>query len=60
MTLKEVKKLHSGDEVYWNDPNEGAGSRVYMIQRIELFAGGMVVIHEPDGSCLECFASELS
>lgn len=59
MTLAEVQKLHPGDEVYWNDPNEGAKSRVYKIRTIEVFAG-IVVITEPDGGSLECFPKELS
>jgi sortase (surface protein transpeptidase) len=59
MTYAEVKKLHSGDEVYWNDPDEGTASRVYKIRTIEVI-GEIVVITDSDGSHLECFAKELS
>jgi hypothetical protein len=59
MELDAVHKLQPGDEVYWNDPNEGTASRVWQIQRIEIF-GELVVIHDPQGDTLECFASELS
>lgn len=58
MTTKEVKRLRSGDEVYWCDPDEGTKSRVYWIRTIEFF-DTLVVINEPSGSSLECFASEL-
>jgi hypothetical protein len=59
MQIHSIKKLHSGDEVFWNDPDNGACSRVYKIQTIEV-NGNVVTIQEPDGSVLECFARELS
>lgn len=59
MTKDEAAKLQPGDEVYWTDPDEGACSRVYRIRTIEI-QGDVVVITEPDGSFLECFAEELS
>jgi hypothetical protein len=62
MTQAEVEKLHPGDEVYWNDPDddpETSCSRVYKILTIQVF-DEMVVITEADGSHLECFAKELS
>ena len=59
MTLKEVKRLHPGDEVYWNDPDDGICSRVYTIASI-VVNGKVVSITDVDGSVLECFAEELS
>ena len=59
MTLKEVKRLHPGDEVYWNDPDDGICSRVYTIASI-VVNGNVVSITDVDGSVLECFAKELS
>lgn len=59
MKVREVRKLYKGDEVYWNDPDEGRCSRIYKIHTIHVWAN-MVVITEPDGSTLECFADELS
>lgn len=63
MTLEDVKNLHSGDEVFWNDPDDGLTSRVYKIQTIktlELSDGAIILITEPDGSTMECYAEELS
>jgi hypothetical protein len=59
MTDEQVAKLQPGDEVYWNDPDEGACSRVYKIRTIEVL-DEIVVIEEPSGAVLECFAKELS
>jgi hypothetical protein len=58
MTIAKAKKLQPGDEVFWNDPDDGACSRVYKIQTIEI-NGNVVTIMEPDGSVLECYAREL-
>lgn len=61
MTIEEIKQLHTGDEVYWNDPDEGRCSRVYKILTIEYNEEERVVtIMEDDGSVLSCFPEELS
>ena len=68
MTLKEVRKLNNGDEVFWNDPDHGATSRHITIQAITInapddgedFGDEIVSIQGKDGSELECFAHELS
>ena len=57
MTLNEVRQLHNGDEVWWDDP-EGLTSRSYNIRLIRV-VGEVVTIMDVDGSVLECFASEL-
>lgn len=59
MTMREAKKLHTGDEVYWTDPDEGACSRYITIQTIT-FHGDVVRITGKDGCSLECFPEELS
>lgn len=51
-------KLQKGDQVYWRDPDEGIGSRIYTIETISL-SGDIVRIMESDGSVLECFKWEL-
>lgn len=58
MRISDAKKLHTGDEVYWNDPDDGACSRVLKIQTISV-VGNVVSIEEPDGSVVECYAREL-
>ena len=55
----DVAKLQPGDEVFWNDPDDGICSRYYTIQHIEL-NGNIVCITDVDGSSLEAFAHELS
>ncbi|MCD6434938.1 MAG: hypothetical protein J7L15_00900 [Clostridiales bacterium] len=59
MTLKEVKKLHTGDEVFWEDPDDGLTSRNITIQSVKV-QGEVVCISGKDGDELECYAHELS
>ena len=59
MTHKQVKKLHSGDEVYWNDPDSGKCSRVLKIHSIEV-NGNVAIIQDVGGTVVECYISELS
>jgi len=59
MEIEDVQELYSGDEVYWNDPADGECSRIYEIGTIKI-VGDIVTITENNGSCLECFAHELS
>jgi len=59
MTLKEVKTIREGDEIFWNDPDNGLCSRTYKVQSIEI-NGNIITITDPDGAVLECFANELS
>lgn len=59
MTTDEILNLHSGDDVFWEDPDEGICSRVVTIQAIEVI-GDVVRITDSDGAELECFAEELS
>ena len=60
MTTEEVRNLKNGDEVFWNDPDNGLTSRHITIQAIELFNSDCILrIMGDDGSTLECFAHEL-
>ena len=52
--------FHCGDQVWWDDPDDGKCSRILTIQGIVYLADGIVKITEPDGSCLECYIEELS
>jgi len=59
MTIRQIKKLRSGDEVFWNDPDTSANcSRIYVISSIKV-ENGMVQIWDKDGSYLECWPEEL-
>lgn len=62
LSLAKIRGLQRGDSVYWNDPDDGICSRVLVIQTIEINDEDdpVVIIMEPDGSVVECFASELS
>ena len=59
MTIQDAIKLAPGDEVYWNDPDDGVCSRFYIISKIEI-EGNVIKITAKDGNYLECFARELS
>lgn len=59
MTTKDIKKLHSGDEVFWNDPDNGECSRFINIQKIKII-GDIVTIQDINGDTLECLPEELS
>ena len=58
MKLEQVSKLQSGDEVFWNDPDNGLTSRNIIIQSIEI-KGDVVCVYGQDGDELECYAHEL-
>ena len=58
MRLSEIKKLHRDDEVWWNDPDGGARSKVIRILTIQVH-GEIIQIVGMDASYLECYASEL-
>lgn len=66
MTRDEVLSLNPHDQVYWNDPDDGSCSRFYYIVTIDHSGphddddDPIVKILDEDGSCLECYASELS
>jgi len=59
MKVKDVKKLKSGDEVHWKDPDEGLCSRTLTIGSIKV-TGDIVRILDTEGDYLECLAKELS
>jgi len=55
----DVHTLSPGDEVFWNDPDNGLCSRSYIIQSINITEDEIVQITDVDGSYLECFPEEL-
>ena len=59
MKIEEAIKLAPGDEVYWNDPDDGICSRFYYISEIDI-VDGVIKITTKDGNYLECCAWELS
>lgn len=59
MTNREVRQLHNGDEVFWNDPDGGLCSRHLIIHTIEFVDEDWVRIRDQEGGTLECFIKEL-
>lgn len=59
MKLSLAKKLHTGDEIRWNDPDEDACSRDIVISEI-VVKGDVVQITDREGNYLECLAGEIS
>ena len=59
MKTKDVKKLKQGDEVTWNDPDDGLCTRTLTIGSIKV-TGDVIRILDKDGGYLECLAKELS
>ena len=58
MRISDVKKLGKGDQVFWNDPDGGACSRILNIKTIDVYPGGGVHICDDLGE-VECYAREL-
>jgi hypothetical protein len=57
--------LRGGDEVYWNDPDDGQCSRFIVIRTVEYIGpkgdlDSIIRIVGADMDVLECFAGELS
>ena len=61
MTAEQIENLHTDDEVYWNDPDEGICSRFLHIQEIRWIdeEHDAVRINTKEGDCVEAFISEL-
>jgi hypothetical protein len=59
MTKKTAKTLKPGTKLFWSDPDDGACSRILIIDVVEV-RGDMVKITDKDGGYLECPPSELS
>jgi hypothetical protein len=60
MDMQQVRGLQHGDQVYWNDPDNGICSRLLKVRSVkELGDEGAVRIIEIDGGEIECFAHEL-
>lgn len=54
------KHLQPGDEITWNDPDQGLCTKTGVISYIEYKDEDVVFIRFIDGSELECFLSEIS
>ena len=54
------RNLHKGEEVTWNDPDNGACSRTAQIVAISYFGEDSASITWPDGTSTEVLLSELS
>ena len=59
MPILSAKRLHTGDEVFWEDPDNGLCSRRLTICEIKYKGDGSFSIIDTDGGHLECFAKEL-
>ena len=60
MTIKDVKNLQTGDEVFWTDPDDNLTSRYLTIQEIEIVGDDVFKITAKDGDYLEGYLWELS
>jgi hypothetical protein len=63
MLISQVLKLQAGDEVHWNDPDNGLCSKHITISEITVQgndASAVVSLIGKDGSHLECFPQELA
>jgi hypothetical protein len=60
MRARDVKKLHSGDEVTWTDPDGGLCSKTFIIGSIEHVEGDIFRIVDREGGEIEVLARELS
>lgn len=60
MSIKQAKDLRPGDQVTWNDPDEGRCSKTLTIEQIVVRSDGICMIGDTTGAYLECFAHELS
>jgi hypothetical protein len=59
MNHQQIRKLHSGDEVKWNDPDNGERSRILKIQSIVHLEDHAYLIVTVEGDCVEVFDDEL-
>lgn len=59
MNMRNVRKLHRGDQVTWTDPDAGICSRTLTILEIEV-KGEAVCITDEQGDYLEALPRELS
>lgn len=57
MKMSLIKTYHKGDEIWWEDPDNGECSRYFKIKNISV-KGNVVSIDAEDGDCIEGFARE--
>ena len=58
MSIKQIKLLQPGDQVYWNDPDAGICSRILNILTISI-CDDIISITDIDGSYIQCYHNEL-
>lgn len=54
------RDLRSGDEITWNDPDDGLCTKTFVMQSIEYLSDDVVRITDKDGGVLEAHLHELS
>jgi hypothetical protein len=61
MSITDANHLKPGDEVFWNDPDDGDGdcSRKIVIASIKRRVPGVYSIVDKSGDHVECYAREL-
>lgn len=65
MKLNEIKQLDVGDEVSWEDPDDGTCSGIFFVTEIVTENGRLanmedvLIIRNDQGSVVEVYASEL-
>lgn len=60
MKMKDIKKLHRGDEVFWTDPDGGKCSRHLKILSISVRNKDDITMVDLKGGVVQCTAAELS
>lgn len=59
MTREEAESLRPGDRVWWDDPDNGACSREYVVESARVLPDDEVVLTSSDGSTLHAPLGEL-
>ena len=60
MTRKQARNLHEGDQVKWNDPDNGICSRLFTILSLRWTGPDTLLITDVSGDESEVFISELT
>lgn len=58
MKPSEIRKLQPGDRIWWEDPDEGIGSRHYTVKRANT-KGLRATVECMDGTVLKCPVQEI-
>jgi len=52
-----IKELHVGAEVFWNDPDDGISSGYFTVTKI--ISDEIIQLENDEGSVIEAFVSEV-